>query len=157
SLNRIDDREVDEFLEAEFDAGLRERTWLFLFDSFDEIPAILNSTEADGPIANYASAISDFLHGMNACTGIIPSREFRGPAGFGWPRFWILPLDDRHREMLVRKADLSPDAERSILRDLATATPDMLSMANNPLFLSLLLENARAGNPFPKSPQLAYE
>src|SRR6202012_1111930 len=42
SLNRINDRFIDEFLEKEFDQGLQDGRWVFLFDSFDELPAVLS-------------------------------------------------------------------------------------------------------------------
>jgi len=46
TLNRMNDRDIEEFLEEEFDKGCREGTWLFLFDSFDEIPEILSATSS---------------------------------------------------------------------------------------------------------------
>lgn len=59
----------------EFDWGLRTGTWLFLFDSFDEIPDILGSTETDTVVEEYADALFHFLHGMNQCRGVVASRE----------------------------------------------------------------------------------
>jgi predicted NACHT family NTPase len=73
-LKRINDGDIEAFVEEEFTRGLREGTWLFLFDSFDEIPDVLSSTESDDVIKAYSGAISDFLHGMNVCRGVIASR-----------------------------------------------------------------------------------
>ena len=73
SLNKINDHFVDEFLEAEFDLSMKNGLFVFLFDSFDEIPEILGSTQRDDIIEKYSSAISDFLRGMNECRGVIAS------------------------------------------------------------------------------------
>jgi hypothetical protein len=88
---------VDDFLKEEFEPGLRDGTWLFLFDSFDEIPEVLSSTEVDEVIKAYAGAIYDFLAGLNRCRGVIASRHFRGPAQSSWPRYTILPLSEPRR------------------------------------------------------------
>ena len=107
SLKRINDRDVDTFLDEEFREGIANGTWFFLFDSFDELPEVLSSTEADIVIKSYSDAIADFLQGgMNQCRGVIASRQFRGPKHFGWPRFRILALSESRRRELVRKADL---------------------------------------------------
>src|SRR6185503_13292593 len=120
-------------------------TWFFLFDSFDEIPEILSSTEADKTVRQYATAISDFLHGLNQCRGIIASRFFHGPRQFGWPRFSILPLSSSRRTELVRKANLKPDVEMNLLGQIETAAQEVRMMASNPMFLGLLCEHMRSG------------
>ena len=132
SLNRVKDRDVEEFLDLEFSRGVENGTWFFLFDSFDELPEILSSTEADQHIRDYANAIADFLHGMNKCRGIIASRHFRGPKQFGWPRFVIRPLSERQREDLIRKSGLNPERESSLLGELASAREREHSAASDP-------------------------
>lgn len=157
SLNRVNDRDIEEFLEEEFDQGLEEGTWLFLFDSFDELPEVLRSTEADTTIRSYADAISDFLYGMKKCRGIIASRQFRGPGQFGWPRFRILPLAEKRRLELIRKADLKPKLEGELMGRLGMARQEMRAMANNPMFLGLLCEHMRTGNSFPENVHSVFE
>ncbi len=99
SLKRSNDRDVEEFLDDEFHTGMQEGTWFFLFDSFDELPEILSSTEADSKIKQYRDAIDDFLHGMNKCRGVIASRHYHSPARVGtysdFPRFLVLPLSEK--------------------------------------------------------------
>ena len=140
TLNRINDRDVEDFLAEEFKRGLEEGTWLFLFDSFDEIPDILSSTEADTTIREYAEAISDFLHRMNRCRGIVASREYKGPRFLGWPRFRILPLTlDRKRE-LIRRTGLRLDIQKVITNGISQPTTDFRYLTGNPMFLNLLCE-----------------
>ena len=157
SLNRANDRDIEEFLENEFDKGLREGTWLFLFDSFDEIPDVLSSTEADKIIRNYSDAISDFLHGMNLCRGIVASRQFRGPGQSGWPRFRILQLSEARRTELVKKADLESELQTTIVGQLGIAGDEIRGMVSNPMFLGLLCEYMRVGNPFPQNTHSVFE
>jgi Cdc6-like AAA superfamily ATPase len=157
TLNRFNDRDLEEFLEQEFALGLKEGAWFFLFDSFDEIPEILSSVGADRHIREYAQAISDFLGGMNCCRGAIASRQFRGPGQLGWPRFRVLTLSqDRQRE-LIRRADLGRSIESQFLTNLAGAPNEITAMANNPMFLGLLCEHARIGYQFPTNAHKVFE
>ncbi len=157
SLNRANDRDIEEFLESEFDKGLQEGTWLFLFDSFDEIPDVLSSTEADAVIRKYSDAISDFLHGLNLCRGIVASRQFRGPGQSGWPRFRILQLSEARRAELVRKADLGAELQTTIVGQLGIAGDEIRGMVSNPMFLGLLCDYMRSGHAFPQNAHSVYE
>jgi hypothetical protein len=155
-LNRINDRDIEQFLEEEFQVGVKEGTWLFLFDSFDELPEVLSSVEADTTIGDYAQAIDDFLNGFNQCRGIIASRQFRGPKHLGWPLFRILPLDSR-RWVLIRKAELDPPIEKELNVPLRVATQEIEEMTKNPMFLGILCENMRAGKDFPNNTHAVFE
>jgi hypothetical protein len=156
-LNRAHNRDVDLFLQEEFDRGLREGAWLFLFDSFDEIPDVLAATSVDDTVRAYEDAIGDFLSGMNVCRGVIASREFRGPHRLSWPRVRVLALSDSRRAQLVRRASLRGTAAREIVGDFGFATPEIVSMSRNPLFLALLCEHVRGGNPFPRTNYSVFE
>jgi hypothetical protein len=159
NINRIGDRDIDEFISNEFDRGLQEGTWLFLFDSFDEIPEILSSTGSDELIRQYAEAIRDFLHGMNQCKGILASREYKGPRFLGWPMFRILPLTSVRRLDLIRRTGLSNEIQRAISNGLALASADFRVMASNPMFLNLVCEymNKRKIPEFPTHIYMVFE
>src|SRR5271165_481539 len=158
TLRAANDRDIDEFLDAEFKIGMQEGSWLFLFDSFDELPDVLSSTEADDIIRNYADAIHDFLHGLNRCRGVIASRLFRGPGGgLGWPRFRIQPLSRERRIGLVKKVNLDPDAERDFLDWMDSAGSEFYLMLNNPMFLSLICNHVKSKQPPPSNAHAAFE
>lgn len=157
SINRANDRDIEEYLEKEFDRGMQEGIWLFLFDSFDETPDILSSTEADATIREYSDAISDFLHSMNKCRGIVASRQFRGPGQIGWPRFRILPLTEVRRAELVHKTDLKSELMDTTIGQLGIASDEIRGMTSNPMFLGLLCDYMRNGNPFPKNAHGVFE
>lgn len=155
-LNRVNDRDIEQFLDEEFQKGIQEGTWLFLFDSFDELPEVLSSVDADITIRNYSEAIDNFLSGFNKCRGIIASRQFRGPKHLGWPRFRILPLESRRWE-LIRKAELEPRIEKELSGRLRIAPQEIQDMSKNPMFLGILCEDMRDGSPFPDNTHSVFE
>lgn len=156
SLNPNNVRGVDDFLEQEFDRGVEDGTWLFLFDSFDEIPEILSSTDADVRVNRYAEAISTFLQTMSRCRGVIASREFRGPARLGWPRFRIVRLSEQRRRLLVSRALLDRSVEEALVTGLAAANADLRELADTPLFLGMLCAYLREGGSFPDSSHTVF-
>jgi hypothetical protein len=149
SLNRVNDRFVDEFIQDEFDRGTQNGSWVFLFDSFDEIPDVLSSTDADDAIQRYSDAISNFLSGFNSCRGVVASRFYRGPSQKGWRKFGIVELSQARQEQLVARALLTPAVLDDLKRQLSIAADDIQSMAKNPMLLGLLCEHVRLGNEFP--------
>lgn len=156
-LKRINDRDVDQFLDDKFDEGIRNGLWFFLFDSFDELPEVLSSTEVDTVIKDYGNAIDAFLHRMNQCRGVIASRQFRGPNYFGWPCFHILPLSESRCLQLIRKAELTPERANEFIGHLGNARQEIRSMVSNPLFLNLLCEYVKGGKSFPENTHVVFE
>ncbi|MET8845795.1 NACHT domain-containing protein [Amycolatopsis sp. NPDC004625] len=148
---------VDEFLGREFDRGIEEGNWLFLFDAFDEIPAILSSTEADSTVELYAQAIQGFLSTMSNCRGVLASRDFRGPHRLGWPRFSVVRLDARRQKNLIRRMDLPESVEQQLLHGLANADTLMVELAGTPLFLNLICEYVKVREKFPDNPHLVFD
>lgn len=157
SLKRIKDRDVDKFLDEEFDPRIRNGTWFFLFDSFDEIPEVLSSVEVDDVIKNYGNAIEDFLGGMNRCRGIVASRLFRGPKYLRWPRFTVLSLSESRQLQFIRKANLKRVIEDELIGRLVIASSEIQVLASNPLFLGLLCDQMREGHPFPSNTHVVFE
>jgi hypothetical protein len=152
TIKRVNDHFVDEFLDDNFDEGVKKGLFVFFFDSFDEIPDVLSSTQADDVIDAYSRAISDFLSGMNECRGIIASRSYRGPERQGWRTFRILELSSTRQQALVRRAfAIKPELAPKLLGELSLAPEDVRAMARNPMLLGLLCEHLRLGNEFPSS------
>jgi hypothetical protein len=157
SLNQANSRDVDRFLEAEFDRGMAEGRWLFLFDSFDEIPDVLSADRIDETVQVYADALFNFLHGMNRSRGVIASREFRGPYGFGWPRFTVQRLTAAQQRELIERADLPRAAEQAVINGIAAAEPPVARLTENPMLLGLLCEHVRETGGFPGSSHTVFE
>lgn len=109
--------------------------WFFLFDSFDEIPAILHAEKGSPVTKKYSEAIRMFLEGMGECRGILASREFKGPESLPWKKFRILRLSYDKQRDLISNAFLSPEQEKIALHHIAA---NQSTVASTPLFLTLL-------------------
>jgi energy-coupling factor transporter ATP-binding protein EcfA2 len=149
--------DIGPLLEEEMNHSLVDGTWIFLFDSFDEVPDILSSTEADDSVQFYAKAISSFLSGTNQSRGVIASRAFRAPKQLNWPKFVIQPLSDNGRLELIEKFGLSEQEIKHLLAYLSSSTIDVQRMAENPLFLSLLCDQVKHGDTIPQDAHKVLE
>lgn len=158
SLNRANNRDVDRYLDAEFDMGLRDGRWLFFFDSFDEIPDVLDATDTDETVAEYTYALEDFLGGANQCRGVIGSREFKGPRRSGWPRFTVARLTGRQQYELVHRALATDDlAAAEVIAGLQSAESSVVDLARNPMLLSLVCEHVHMTRGFPAGAHVVFE
>ncbi|WP_394617159.1 NACHT domain-containing protein [Lentzea sp. JNUCC 0626] len=157
TLNEVNSRDVQEVLDAEFDRGLEEGTWLFLFDSFDEIPDLLSAKDTRRVAPLYAQAIADFLGPFTRCRGIVASRDFTSPDLSQFTRFRILRLSQRQQHRLIRRADLDRSVDRALRSGLATASQDITTFASNPMFLGLLCEHMRTSGQFPANSHAVFE
>jgi hypothetical protein len=149
SLRRGGDREVHSFLDEEFSPGKAVGGWFFLFDSFDEIPEVLSSTEDDETVRAYSSAISSFVEGMHTCRGVIASRHFRAPQEAGLPTFRIVPLSESRKLELIDKAEIG-DAKVQLVAHLRNLPSELATLSSNPLFLGLLAEYVRDRKTLPE-------
>lgn len=129
-------------MREEFDRGLKEGTWLFLFDSFDELPEVLSATEENRMIEAYTQAIEVFTEG-HPCRVVVASRLFRAPRHKGWTTLRIMPLSDERKRHFIERSGLTGETRRTLLDGLATAQSDVPNEAANPLFLALLCEYMR--------------
>jgi hypothetical protein len=123
--------------------------WFFLFDSFDEIPAVLHAPIGSRIIQEHAEAIRQFLAGMSTCRGVLASREFKGPSFLPWQKFRILPLSVERQERLAANFFLDPPQRLLVHRYLAESESSLLG--SNPLFLSLLCRYVRREGRLPAS------
>jgi hypothetical protein len=68
---RRGDADTVAYVKQHWDEYRAEGTWFFLFDSFDEIPAVLHAPTGSTVIREYAEAIRQFLEGMSNCRGVL--------------------------------------------------------------------------------------
>jgi hypothetical protein len=117
--------------------------WFFLFDSFDEIPAVLHAPTGSSAIREHADAIRQFFEGMSACQGVLASREFKGPDALPWKKFKILPLSSLRQEELIANSFLPPEQMTIAAQHVASSGSGFLT---NPLFLTLLCRYVKEEN-----------
>lgn len=151
------DSGIERFLDAGFGEAPGADSWLVLFDSFDEIPAVLGATEADKTVQEYAKAIIDFTENCGF-RAVIASREFRGPRGLALPRLRITPLTSRQQQALIRRSGLPPDMAATAVTEITRAGPDLRQLIGNPLFLWLVCRYLRDNNGmFPQSAHSVFD
>ncbi|WP_434300356.1 TIR domain-containing protein [Corallococcus exiguus] len=114
------------------------RQWLFLFDAFDEIPAVLSSTGDDNAVRDYAYALNDFIVRTPGCSAMVGSRHFRGPTRFGWTKYRILPLDDARRARLTKRYLHYGRKVEQLLGWLDSSAEGLPVFGTNPLLLAML-------------------
>ena len=156
-LNRGRDRDIDDILAEELPASVADGTCLFLFDSFDETPEILSSTDVDDTIRSYSDAIAAFMAARGCCCCVLASREYRGPRYLEWATVRIEPLSRTRQAELVGKADLKPADEARLIRALQSPEHGLGQMVRNPMFLALLCGQVAQGAPVATSGQEAME
>jgi NACHT domain len=149
--------DVDNFVDEQFTGGLEEGSWVFLFDSFDEIPEVLSSTDVDGAVRSYSQAIFGFMHGINRCRAIVASRTFRAPIGGNWPTFDILPLSGARKRLLIERAGLSAEQEDMVTAEVLGGDSPVAAMSSNPMFLGLLCEYVRGTGGLPHGTHVVFE
>lgn len=137
---RRGDADTSAFVKENWDDYCNRGIWLFLFDSFDEIPAVLHSTAGNNIIRNYSQALRHFLEGMGECKGILASREFKGPEALPWKKLRILPLSGEKQDELIRNSFLNDQHMNMVRQHLANSHS---SIGSTPLFLTLLCRYVR--------------
>jgi hypothetical protein len=157
TLNRTNDPRVASFLNDEFDGRMVEGGWLFLFDSFDEIPELLSVTETGTATERYEQALRDFVTTLSRCRGVIASREFRGPAGSRSPSLRILPLSPQRMRSLVEGFGLAGIEADLVFDGLTKADPKTQELSRNPQFLSLLCAYVADRHMFPPTPHSVFD
>ncbi|HTD38267.1 MAG TPA: NACHT domain-containing protein [Candidatus Limnocylindrales bacterium] len=128
------------FVEENWDQYAERGLWLFLLDSFDEIPEILRGENGSAAVAKYSAAILELLGGTG-CRGVVASRHFNGPVDLPWPKLLIVELSSRRQDALITKLKLSPVKAaivRRYLAERASYARGQKTMGSNPFLLSLL-------------------
>jgi hypothetical protein len=133
------DRTIHEFLNNNLSKMLEEGSIFFLFDSFDEIPAVIDAQEEQEVVHQYAKALDDFLHSQHQCRGLVSSRPYRAPKTFIGQRMTIRPLSDKRiKEALYRYMGQELLLAKKLWEELYRSRIDILQIARNPFYLALL-------------------
>ena len=137
---RRGDADTSAFVRENWDDYCHRGIWLFLFDSFDEIPAVLHAEAGSNAIQEYSNAIRQFLEGMGECKGLLASREFKGPEALPWKKLRILPLSGEKQDELINNSFLDQSQMSLVRQHLANSDN---SIGATPLFLTLLCRFVR--------------
>lgn len=145
------DRTVHEFLDKYFKKMLDEGSLFFLFDSFDEIPAVIDAEEENEVVRKYAKGLDDFLHSQHQCRGLVSSRPYRAPKTFIGQKMTIRPLsDNRIKEALFRYMYQDITLARKLWLEIHQLRGDILQISRNPFYLALLARYAKDNRTLPE-------
>lgn len=128
---------VDQFLDEYFGRMFERGRFYFILDSFDEIPAVLDVSEASWLIDRLSRVLTDFFAQQANGRGIVASRFYRRPRfnAIDSAAFEIRPLSDlRIRELLRLSSKLNQRTIDSLFRD----RPELVPVARNPFSASLI-------------------
>lgn len=137
---RRGDADTSAFVRENWNDYCHRGIWLFLFDSFDEIPAVLHSEAGSPAVKQYSQAIRQFLEGMGECKGVLASREFKGPEALPWKKIRILSLSGEKQDELIQNSSLNITQMGLARQHLANSDT---TIGATPLFLTLLCRYIR--------------
>lgn len=132
---RRGDSDTAEYVREHWQSYKEQGIWLFLFDSFDEIPAVLHAPNNSPVVAVHSQALRQFMDGMGDCRGVLASREYKGPEALPWSKLRIMPLNEQRQEQLIQNTFLSEPLKNLVRQHLAAVESGIFG---NPLFMSLL-------------------
>ncbi len=118
----------------------------FIFDSFDEIPAVMNEPDRSKLIGKLSWVIFKFLKGArDRSQGILSSRIFRKPTDDFESRVTleIRPFSEAKIQKTLRN---SLKFNESLLPDLFKNRSDLVNIARNPFMASLVSSYAEYNN-----------
>ncbi|MFB7246919.1 hypothetical protein CW362_35790 [Streptomyces populi] len=139
-----------------FDADIRHRRVTLLFDSFDEIPAVLGSATVDKAVQPYVNTVIELIGGGGRC--IVASREYKGPRRTGsWTRLQILGMSPAQQEDFLHQAGLDRRRIDMVQPLLTDPRHGFAVELQNPLSLSLLAEYVKTRNALPDRPSALFE
>lgn len=145
---RRGDSDTSAFVKQNWQDYCDRGIWLFLFDSFDEIPAVLHAESGSNIVKSYSQALRQFLEGMGHCKGILASREFKGPEALPWKKLRVLPLSGEKQDELIGNSFLDEKNMNLVRQHLANSHS---SIGATPLFLTLLCRYVRDENKPPEN------
>lgn len=152
------DRIMHRFLDKHFDSILERGEFFFLFDSFDEIPIVMDTHEEGEVVRQYAKALDDFLHGPHTCRGLVSSRPYRAPKVFLGRRMIIRSLSEKRiRVALQRYLIQEKHLARRIWHELLRERQDLLHVVGTPFYLALLVEYIHGEKQLPERQYELFE
>ncbi|HWW69842.1 MAG TPA: NACHT domain-containing protein [Duganella sp.] len=146
----------EEFLDTYFRDLWQHGRLFFIFDSFDEIPELLDAEEESWLIDKLSELLCRFISGHKNAKGVLASRHFRRPtqAFVAQKILDIRPMsEDRIVKSLRRYPGFTPELQNQLLRD----RHDLVPIARNPFLMALLGEWVRVHHTLPKTQADLYD
>ncbi len=147
---------TEEFVDKYFRDLWRHGRLFFIFDSFDEIPELLDVNEESWLINALSEVLSRFVSSNPQSRGVLASRVFRRPtqAFLAQKILEIRPLsEERIMQALARFPAFTQELQVSLFRDRL----DLIPIARNPFLMALLGEWVNDYRTLPQTQAQLYE
>lgn len=137
SLKARGDVFIEDFVDRHFRDLWRNGYLFFIFDSFDEIPQLLDVDEESWLIDALSRTLSQFVVTHPQSRGIVASRLFRRPTR-ELAAEKILDIRPFSEERISQALSRFPRFTHDMKAQLFRERPDLLSIARNPFLMTLL-------------------
>lgn len=129
------------FLDTYFDRMFDHGRLFIILDSFDEIPAVLDSAEASWLIRELSEVVTRFLVGGNESRGVIASRYFRRPR-LTKGDHCVLEIRPFSELKIATAINSASEHAKSLQKLIFLERPELAAVARNPFLLSLMIDYA---------------
>jgi DNA polymerase III delta prime subunit len=150
SLKSRGDVFTEEFVDKYFRKLWQHGRLFFLFDSFDEIPELLDSNEESWLIESLSNVISRFINSNHLSRGILASRVYRRPTQ-SFLAGKILDIRPMSEEKIIAAIGRHPEFTQNIKVKLFRDRLDLVPIIRNPLLASLLGEWIKKHHDLPEN------
>lgn len=142
SIRAYEDIEIAEFFEKYLRDMIDYGRIFFIFDSFDEIPALLDEDETSDLIEHITGLVSNVLSGASDSRGVVASRPYRQPRGIAraYKHLAVRPFSETQiRSALSRDPEIPPAKINEFMR----GPQRWIASARNPFVASLICQYLR--------------
>ncbi|MGD6735367.1 NACHT domain-containing protein [Photobacterium leiognathi subsp. mandapamensis] len=145
------DRAISIFVDQYFDRLYEKRKLFFIFDSFDEIPQVMNVDDDSMLIDQLSNVLYKFIKDINNQTaGIVASRKFRKPTNSfeASSEIGIRPFNEKQVITSIKR--MSANAS-DLIKDIFTTRVDLYQTAKNPFMASMIAKYIEIHNKLPNN------
>lgn len=146
-----------EMIEGEmlFSRLLKAGRFYLIFDSFDEIPEILDANESSELIKIYSQLIDNFIDENGGGRGLLSTRPYRHPSSeYRFDGELIIrPFSEAQIINAISKRD---SFAKKHIKSLITSRTDIAFLIKNPFVTSLVREYLKSNDKFPKNQAELY-
>ncbi|MFJ4157453.1 NACHT domain-containing protein [Pseudomonas sp. NPDC089752] len=128
----------------------------FIFDSFDEMPNLLDAGEDSAVLAELSTVISKVISSSVESRGILASRIFRSPSHY-YQAQKILEIRPLSEVSISEALERFPHVSLELKSEIFRARNDLVPLARNPFLMTLLGEWISDKQVLPKSQAEIYE
>ena len=138
------------FVEKYFDRLYETKRLFFIFDSFDEIPQVMNVNDDALLIDQLSSALFKFIKsGPKYTGGIVASRKFRKPTS-SFEASSEIELRSFSEEKIIQSIKRQSGSNESIIKNIFEH-PNLFTAAKNPFMATMIATYIKLNKDLPKS------